>query len=257
MPRLPPLSRRLLLPACCALLVSAGCEKTPSPFAKVDGAWTYRGVPIAGADTATFAVLSDHYAKDRAHVWYADTYRDGREYWSIAHPRVFAIDDADAASFRYLARDIAQDASAVYDEGRRHSVRDIASFALQDDGFARDRVAGYCHLTEIPGSDGGTFARLDAYYAKDRWRAYFCSFGTDGDGRPAHAKFARVADGRVASFRPLDRGYAVDGQVVYYRGEVMPDADPATFSVLGATDNGVDARDARHNFTMGRRVPAP
>ena len=31
---------------------------------------------IAGADAATFTPLSDHYAKDRHRVYYADTYRD-------------------------------------------------------------------------------------------------------------------------------------------------------------------------------------
>ena len=148
---------RFALLAGCALLAVAACEKSPPPFAKVDGEWRYRGSAIPDADAASFVVLSDHYAKDRAHVWYADTYRDGREYYTVAHPRVVTIRDADPATFRYLARDIAKDGAAVYDEGKRMRVRDAASWELMDYGFARDRHAGYCYVTEIKGSDGASF----------------------------------------------------------------------------------------------------
>lgn len=240
--------------ACCALLLVAACEKSPPPFAKVDGQWRYRDSAIPDADAASFAVLSDHYAKDRAHVWYADTYRDGREYYTVAHPRIVAIEGADPATFRHLARDIAKDAGAVYDEGKRMAVRDVASFELMDYGFARDRHAGYCHVHEIPGSDGASFVGVDSYYAKDRARAYYCAWETDGGARPAYAKIVPVADGRVASFRTLEQGYAVDDRAVYYRGAVMPDAELATFTVLGAPDNGADARDARNRYQMGRRL---
>ncbi len=248
---------RLVTLACCALLVAA-CEKSPPPFAKVDGQWRYRDSAIPDADAASFVVLSDHYAKDRAHVWYADTYRDGREYYSVARPRVSVIKDADPASFRHLTRDIAKDAGAVYDEGKRLLVRDVATFELMDYGFARDRHAGYCYVHEIPGSDGATFAVADAHYAKDRSRAYYCAWETDAGTRPAYAKIVPVADGRVASFRPLEQGYAVDDRSVYYRGAALGEADLATFTVLGAPDSGADAKDAWNRYAMGQRLaPAP
>lgn len=246
---------RFALLAGCALLAVAACEKSPPPFAKVDGAWQYRGSAIPDADAASFVVLSDHYAKDRAHVWYADTYRDGREYYTIAHPRVVAIADADPATFRYLARDIAKDGAAVYDEGERMRVRDVASFELMDYGFARDRHAGYCYVHEIKGSDGASFVGVDSYYAKDRARAYYCTYESDGGARRPYARIVPLADGRVASFRALEQGYAVDDRAVYYRGDVMPDAEAATFTVLGAPDNGADAKDARQRYAMGRRLP--
>ena len=248
------LTRRVAL-ACCALLL-AGCEKAPPPFARVDGAWQYRGTAIPDADAASFTALGDHYAKDRARVWYADTYRDGREYYTVAHPRVIVVDGADPASFRVLARDIAKDARQVYDEGKPRRVLDVASFELLDDGFARDRLAGYCHLDAIAGSDGATFVRLDAHHAKDRARAYYCELETDGGTRPAYPHAVPLAAGRVTSFKPLEHGYAVDGEAVYYRGQVLADADPATFAVLGAPENGADAGDARHRYAMGRRLAA-
>lgn len=246
--------QRFAVLACCALLLVAACKKSPPPFAKVDGQWRYRDTAIPDADAASFVVLGDHYAKDRAHVWYADTYRDGREYYTVAHPRVVAIRDADPASFRMLARDIAKDAGAVYDEGKRLLVRDVATFELMDYGFARDRHAGYCYVHEIGGSDAASFVVADAHYAKDRSRAYYCAWETDGGTRPAYAKIVPVAEGRVASFRALEQGYAVDERTVYYRGDVLQDADAATFTVLGAPDNGADARDARYRYAMGKRV---
>src|SRR4029450_12827655 len=105
----------------------AACEKTPPPFTRDGDVWKYRDSVIAGADAKTFAPLSDHYAKDRHRVYYADTYRDGKEYFSIAHPRVAVIEGADAATFRYIARGYARDARHVYDEGTRHAVKDAAS----------------------------------------------------------------------------------------------------------------------------------
>lgn len=239
--------------ACCLLLAVAGCEKSPPPFAQVDGQWRYRDTAIPEADAKTFVVLSDHYAKDRTHVWYADTYRDGREYYTIAHPRVVPIAEADPATFRMLARDIAKDGAAVYDEGKRMRVRDVATFELMDYGFARDRHAGYCYVTEIRGSDGPSFMGVDAYYAKDRSRAYYCTYETDPVTHLPHARIVPLAEGRVASFRAIEQGYAVDDRAVYYRGEVMPDADVATFTVLGAPDNGADAKDGRNRYAMGRK----
>ena len=133
-------SRLLLLAGLAGLL--AGCGPRESPFRNVDGTWHYHKTPIANADAKTFEVLADHYAKDRARVYHADTYRDGREYYAVRHDRVIEIAGADPASFRYIAREYARDAANVYFEGVRMAVADTASFELLDYGFARDRTSG-------------------------------------------------------------------------------------------------------------------
>jgi len=101
----------------------AACEKAPPPFAREGSVWRYKGTVVEEADAPSFAPLSDHYAKDRQRVYYADTYRKGQEYYSVAHPRVVEIAGADAATFRYMERGYARDASRVYFEGNRPLVR--------------------------------------------------------------------------------------------------------------------------------------
>jgi hypothetical protein len=254
---MPRCALRITVLVSCVFAVLAGCERSPPPFQKTDGGWRYRNLPIADADVATFEVLSEHYAKDRARVYYGDTYRDGREYYAIAHPRVITIAGADPASFRYLDRDHAKDARHVYFEGKRTEVEDAATFELLDYAFARDRVSGYCHLSAIPGSEGGTFAGLDAHYAKDRARAWHCSIETDGGARAPYVRLVRVANADLATFRPLEQGYAMDARTVYYGGVALRDADVATFAILSAPTDGADARDARGAYARGARLVPP
>ena len=212
---------RVLLLVALAL---AACEKSPPPFAREGDAWKYRGSVIEGADAATFAPLSDHYAKDRHRVYYADTYRDGKEYFSVAHHRVKVIEGADAATFRYIDRGYARDATHVYDEGDRRPVTHAASFALLDYAFARDSAVAYCHVTPIPGSDPASFAVLDSHYARDRARVYWCGIESDGGARRPYVKIVTL------------------------------DADPATFAVSDTVGGDADARDARGAFKRGERV---
>ena len=263
-----------------------GCEAPPAtPFHKVDGAWRYRDTPIPGADAASFAALSDRYAKDRAHVWYADSYRDGREYFAVRHDRVRAIAGADPASFRPLARDYWRDAAAVYYEGARLAVRDVATFEPLDDGFARDRVSGYYQQQEIAGSDGATFAVVGAHYARDAARVYYAELATDGGGKGPQVRAVALPGAQPASFRALEPGYAQDAAqawyrdrpltrdvatfavlpfdyartatAVWYRGERVAGADPATFRTLPAPADDADAVDAHARYQQGRRVSPP
>lgn len=263
-----------------------GCDSKPVPaFHKADGVWRYRETPIPDADAATFAALSDRYAKDRDRVWYADAWRDGREYYAIRHDRVRAVAGADPASFRLLAHDYARDRSHVYYEGARIAVRDPATFEPLDDGFARDRIAGYYQQQEIAGSDGATFAVAGAHYAKDAARVYYAEIATGGGASRPHVRSAALAGAQPASFRVLEAGYAQDAaqawyrdrpltreiasfavlafdyarsaSAVWYRGEPVRGADPATFRTLPAPADDGDAADAHARYQQGRRVSPP
>ena len=202
----------------------AACEKASPPFAREGSVWRYKGTVVEEADAPSFAPLSDHYAKDRHRVYYADTYRKGQEYYSVAHPRVVEIAGADAATFRYMERGYARDASRVYFEGTAHAVADAATFALLDYAFARDKATAYCHMAPIAGSDAATFTVLDSHYAKDRVRVYWCSIETDGGARPPYVQVVAL-DADVGSFAPVD-----------------------------ATGEDTDAKDAHGAFKRGRRV---
>ena len=215
---------RSLLLLAAALAVLAACQKSPPPFTRDGEVWRYRETPIAGADASTFVPLSDHYAKDRRRVYYANTSRDGKEYYSVAHPRVTVIEGADAGTFRYLDRGYARDATHVYDEGVRRPVSDAASFALLDYVFARDNAMAYCHVTPIAGSDAASFVVLDSHYAKDRSRVYWCAIESDGGARRPYVKIVAL------------------------------DADVATFAVSDIVGGDSDARDARGAWKRGERV---
>jgi hypothetical protein len=208
----------------CFVAVLASCEKPPPPFTREGGVWRYRGAAIAGADAASFSPLSDHYAKDRHRVYYADTYRDGTEYYSVAHARITVIEGADAATFRYIDRGYARDRTHVYDEGERRVVHDAASFTLLDYAFARDNAGAYCHVTPIAGSDAASFVVLDSHYAKDRARVYWCSIESDGGARRPYVRI------------------------------VVVDADAATFTVSDTVGGDADAKDARGAFKRSERV---
>jgi hypothetical protein len=171
-----------------------------------------------------FAPLSDHYAKDRDRVYYADTYRDGKEYFSVAHPRVKVIEGADAATFRYIDRGYARDAKPRVRRRGADAVKDAASFVLLDYAFARDNATAYCHVTPIASSDAGSFVVLDSHYAKDRSRVYWCGMESDGGARKPYVKIVAL------------------------------DADVATFAVADSIGSESDAKDARGAFSRGQRI---
>jgi hypothetical protein len=260
----------------------AACSDAPAPFHKVDGAWHYRDARIDGVDGRTFAPLDDHYAKDRARVYYGASRRDGQEYFSIRHDGVRVIDGADAATLRVLRLGYAKDAQAVYHDGVRFAVRDPATFELLEYGFAKDRVSGYWHQAEIAGSDGPSFTHVDGHYAKDRAHAWHVDFVLDGGAHPPVAQAVTLAGADLGTFVALEAGYAKDARQVWHRGRVvshapatlavlpydyartatevfhrgtrMADADAASFAVLDAPTDDADARDTRGAFRAGRRV---
>jgi hypothetical protein len=69
-------------------------------------------------------------------------------------------------------------------------------------------------------------------------------------------KSTTLAGARVASLIALESGYAKDDARVYYRGELIPGADAATFDMLDSATGDADARDARGTFKLGRRIEA-
>ena len=146
----------------------------------------YRAAPIDGADARSFTVLSEHYAKDARTVYYADTHRDGQEYFLIKHTRVRPIEGADAASFAYLDRGYARDGRNAYFEGKRFPVADAATFVPLGRGHARDRVRGYYQQQPIAGSDGASFVALDDNYSKDASHVFYSEI--DLRSRPVAAR---------------------------------------------------------------------
>jgi hypothetical protein len=223
----------------------------------------YRGTAVADSDGATFAVVSEHEARDRDRVYYCDTYRKGQEYWSIRHLRIVPIAGADPATYASIGLGHARDKRRVYDEGVAFDVRDPATYEPLDGNFGRDSHRAYYAHVEIAGSDGPSFAIVDARdsaYARDRSRAYYGYRDIDA-ARAPHTKppesvrVLRSAD--PAALRVLGRDYAVDDRHVWYRGLQMDGADPSTFIVDTRFQGAADAADKFGAWDRGRRLAAP
>lgn len=210
----------------------------------------YRGAAVFDSDGATFEALSGHEARDRIAVYWCDTFRKGQEYWSIQHLRIEVIRDADPATYRVLGQDHARDARRVYFEGVPFEVRDFATFEPLEGGFGRDAKRGYFDRIEIPGSDGASFAVLDGRYARDRTRVYY---GLREPGAGPRVRALRDAD--VPALRALGRDYAGDARHVWYRGELVRDADAATFRIDDSYVGEVDANDRGGRWQRGVRLP--
>ena len=240
----------------------------------------YRATAIDGADAPTFAVLSEHYARDRTSAYYADTHRQGQEYFLVKHTRVRRIEGADAATFAYLDRDYARDKANAYFEGQRFPVADAETFEPLGYGHARDRVRGYYHQRPIAGSEGASLVALDDHYSKDTSHVFYSDI--DPRSRPTAIRSTTLAGAQPRSFAVLGDGYAADStrawfegkplqdatpplQVlgvgyaktatrVFYFGAPVPDADAATFKADAIGPSGTDASDARGPFYEGKRV---
>ena len=261
-----------------------GCAKEAEPFQKLDGVWKYRETPIVDAHGPSFVALSDHYAKDKNRVYYADTYRKGQEYYAIKHDRIIAIEHADAATFALLPKGYARDSHGIYRDGRAIEVRDPASFEVLTLGnFARDQHIAYFDAIAIEGSDGASFVALNDTYAKDKSSVYYCQTLSTGVRESGKAS-VKLADADPASFEVLDSDYARDARHAFYRAQQITDR-PDVFVVVGdgyaKTDsrvfyegvhlheamaksfvttidsiNGVVGEDGVHRYVLGKRLTA-
>jgi hypothetical protein len=258
-----------------------GCGPKESPFKERNGVWYYNLAPIAEADAKSFQPLTEHYAKDKNRVYYAETYRDGRDYFTTKRNRVWVIEGADAATFRYIDRGYARDRASMFFQGLFFPVKDIDTFELLDYGFAKDRISGYYHERPVPGSDGSTFVSLDSHYSKDAKNGFFSDLQSRPDGplrRTTQLRGAKpeslsalenryaadaeqvyyegkVLTGAASSFRMLSLGYAKTDTQVYYTGKLIAGADAASFAMLDQVTDTADAKDRAAMYQQGRRQP--
>ncbi|GGB82902.1 hypothetical protein GCM10011325_08070 [Dyadobacter sediminis] len=231
-----------------------GSLKEINAFFAVDSRHAfYRNAVIAGSDAESFTALSEHYARDKAHVYYCDTYRKGQEYYAVRHNRISVISDADALTFAYLESNYAKDSRKVFYEGKSFPVRDAGSFRLLEYGFARDAFRGYYLQTEIAESDGKSFQNLDHEYAKDARNIYFSKVQTHDVAKPLPVTIP-VKLAETASFSVLEKGYARDNKSVFFEGNPIKGANPASFRMLVTETENADAKDQAAFYKNGRRL---
>lgn len=219
-------------------------------FAKSATAAFFRSTRIDGAHAPSFEAFSGHYAKDRARVYYGETYRKGQEYYAIVHTRIAPIPGADAASFKYLDQGYGKDKARVYFNGSPFTA-DAATYQVLDYGFGKDAVNGYYMREPIPGSDGKTFSNLDDNWSKDARRVFWSD--VDLNSQPAGANINRIVEGAdPATFTALEGDYGKDAKHVFYQGKLVEGADPATFEVIDPATDKADARDKARTYREGK-----
>lgn len=267
-----------------ALDVPAGERVTAlnKRFAKSKTRVWYRATPIADADAASFQALDEHYARDATRAWYAEAYRDGRDYFTTERVRIRPLEGVDLAGLRSLTSGYAVDSRQGFYEGVAFAVANPVSFEVLDSGFARDRAQGYYQRQAIPGSQGASFQVLGANAARDAAQVFYAEmdyaqeggpapvvtsirgadpatfqgleYGYGRDGARAYHK-ARALPGEAASFQALDFGYAKTVEAVFYNGETIVGADPASFAILEPVTEAASARDRHGLYKDGRRLP--
>ncbi|MBS0661428.1 MAG: DKNYY domain-containing protein [Verrucomicrobia bacterium] len=258
-----------------------GCGPRRGPFEQKDGQWLFKGLPLSGVDSASFAPLDDYFGRDAHGAYYCTTERDSRELFLVRRARALPLPGAEPASFRVLGQRYARDARRIYFESEPFEVRDLESFQILEYHFARDRQVGYFAQRIVAGSDGPSFTGLDSRYAKDKSGVYHGDILPGEGGRP-RIVVTRLPGADPASFQPLESGYARDAQQAYYgarplsreagfevlrsdyakdarrvyhRGAEVAGADAATFAVLSPPADDADARDARSRYLQGKKLP--
>jgi hypothetical protein len=292
-----------------SLLIMAGCDSA-HPYKKKAGTWYYDDVPIGvndadeftplndrfgkskdhgyyryevigQSDGKTFEAVSDHYAKDKINVFFCDTYRDGKDYFTTKRTLITLIKGADAASFRYIEANYARDTTNMFYEDKLFKVHDINSFQVLDDGFAKDKVSGYYQQVIIPGSIGKSFTAINNHFAKDQSHVFYCAAETTEANTLPVAKNLMVPNAQPGSFQVfeydyakdtgrlyyrtrmltddtegftvLQYGYAKTNRRVYYMGDAIPEIDANTFVTLDSITETADAKDNMNEYLQGKK----
>jgi uncharacterized protein (TIGR02996 family) len=166
-------------------------------------------IVLDGADPNSFEDLGELYGRDDRRVYYHSTLMQG-----VEAARVRVIGDGFIATDR-----------TVYFQGEPVDDADAPSFLRWDNGYARDRsrvflaiADDYPRVITLEGADPASFEALADGYARDATRAYYLAYP--------------CADAVATELRVLGEGFASTASRVYFEGQSIEGADPATFEVL-------------------------
>jgi hypothetical protein len=131
--------------------------------------------------------------------------------------------------------------------------------------FGKSMSNVYYDGAPISGADANSFTVLgpsyddgqhNGGYAEDRAETYYEDSASSGTVAP-------ISGANAPSFSFLGFGYAKDSGSVYLFGDVIPGADPETFTVLGLADSpegslsgDTYAKDKNHVYLNGMAVPS-
>ncbi len=188
------------------------------------------GAKPARVDAASFQILSAGYAKD------------GAQAFEILKSKLKPIKGADPATFEALSPTYARDAANGFFRGKRIAKCDPATLVPLHEVFAADSSSVFFINKKITARVEGINLASATVHAQANEVNCPPSVMTDGDAVFIYTMYSntwlRVEGACADSFRFLEDGrlhgrYQVDRKHLYYHGQVVEGADPATSETFG------------------------
>jgi len=199
---------------------SVGASSDESLYGKDRAQVYFSGIVLTEAKPDSFQVLVGGHSKDESHVYF----------------QAGMLAGADVATFEVLNSEYGKDKNAVYRTGERIEGADAESFEILDHQFNRDKNRVYHKEKPMLGIDSASFqslwVRSHPLCYKDKNAVYW----DDKKVKGADATSFVLLENRYGGLGP----YGKDRKRVYFRRQVVPKADPATFEMLGNSNYGVD-----------------
>ena len=211
-----------------------------SVFVKDDVQAYFNLKPVAGSDGKSFEVIDNSYAKDTAHIYY---YAQPGEVKSGIY-----VLPCNRSAFKVLDYPYSKDDVTVFYENIKMNGAHAATFTVLQNGFSKDKNAVYFEAQKIAGADASSFMVFkenelyteNFYYAKDNTSIFW--------------ENKKLADANIANFKVLGMGYGSDGKHVFYKTNIIKNADPDSFKVYPHDVGDADAEDAANKYHEGVKV---
>ncbi|WP_299606932.1 DKNYY domain-containing protein [uncultured Aquimarina sp.] len=273
------------------------------------GNWFELGKDEMQVDMASFQVLGRDYAKDKNHAYFKSkainndidlaSFRVQLGYTPMDKDHVYILNDnyyhigqedkkalkilegADANTFTQISFDFAKDKNFVYQNYTKKDSLDVASFQEINSHFCKDYNGVYYYsygdpLRKIEEANINEIVSLTNYYIRDNRNVYFY-VGYKDTGRfdqvvsipfkdPESIAFFEdvelikidtnvyyrgdvIENADVTTFEEVKHGYTKDKNYVFFLGKIMEGADAKTFKYNSRT---YTFSDKNHTYEMGK-----
>lgn len=211
-----------------------------SHFSKDDVQAYYNCRPLTGSDGKTFELINDYYAKDTNHLYFCKPLETPKE-------SVLVI-PCNRAGFTLLEYPFSKDDAKVFYENLVINGAGAASFTVLENGYSKDNSAVYIETRRIAGADPASFEIFkddgqltqDDYYSRDKVGIYWFD--------------KKITCTALAAFKALGHGYATDGMNVFYKTNIINNAEVQSFKVYPHDFGDADAEDGHTKYHSGKRV---
>jgi len=204
-------------------------------------------------DMAHFEVVSYQFVKDSRHVYFgsevfsedpthftrvgeeaSNFYKDSQKCWYD----IYALKNADPATFRYLGIKTAADAKRVFHEMNEVEGAEIKTYQVLEHAYAKDAHQVYQKGIRMNEADPASFRVLSDIYSLDDRNCYYY--------------LMPIAEAEPSTFQLIDEYYAKDAHHVFSGENMIEGANPATFRVLNGPAGC--SCDDRYAYSMGKRI---